>query len=1256
MSTVSELPLAKAVVWGLVLHGLTVPSRNQLRETVNRFRTCKAKDLHPVLEALERSHGLELTDRELRWRPEPLHRATLNVVSENPTWLLGQLESLPSWEYDRRNRLAIYLNLPEMMHPEYGSSTFQSWLLPSWDEGFFASRHPAIQLRLLGHLRTGLWKHGVWSPGLEAALERLPGEMRVELAMAQGRLDEARARIDASAKRKGYDSVLQFLEGDAARAWERFARLIARRKSPLDCFVSVFARLAALRVSALDALTDPRLSVADSMPKLERFFAGLAAYLRGKGQQPEPPTTDGLPWCVCWAVRAALSTPPSARPGSEARLRESGLLGWADQLQEQPVAPWGSGVVRREPWEVWLEGLRTKAETIKTAAPPARRVKQQLRLVWKLGSASLTAHFEDESGALAEVPLSSLIEAPPDFLTAQDHRALARVERRHFGLVTLVEMGPAVRALIGHPHLLFEDRPVRLVEGRQRLRLERVDRGFRLRLEPRLRNASDWRCRLVPNTDPDGHPLPSPSRGSAVAEVCFASPHNDELAPLLDEGHVIPFEAEDALRAAVAPWLDHIEVGYGEGVRPLAEAAPTGALLARVVPLQLGMQVTWVWSLGEGLSLPAFRGPEREVLRWQGRALEVRRNFEAEREQLAAFRERSPNLPDEEGGYASTLEAGLDLVTLLLEAGVPIEWPEGKAWRIRPQASTRQLSVRVDSDGEWFSVRGQLRVDETLMLDLSRLLELSRDLPGRYVQLADGDFVELSERLRQHLSSLDELVHASKKGLQMSPLAVPALAGLELPLKADKAFEVARERFEQASSHCPDPPAALAADLRDYQLDGYRWLSQRARAGAGACLADDMGLGKTMQVLALMIELQAEGPHLVVCPVSVTSHWRDQAQRFAPTLRPLLYEGKDRARLLDDLSPGDLLICSYRVMLQDIEQLRAPLWNVALLDEAQMIKNPHAQTSEASFTLKARTRIATSGTPVENRAAELWSIFRFLNPGLLGSLPNFTRRFEGLNRASQRQLRRAVSPFLLRRTKAQVLTELPPRTEVSLMVDLSPAERALYEVERREATEAIESPGGTFRTLAFLTRLRQACCHPRLLLDQSDLGSAKLAAFFELFEDLRSGRHRCLVFSQFTRLLDLLEAELVRRSVAFQRLDGSTPVAERRRRVDAFQAGTGELFLISLKAGGTGLNLTAADYVVHLDPWWNPASEDQASDRVHRIGQTRPVTIYRLIARDTVEEKVVQLHGHKRELAQALLDGQDGAAPLGVDEIRALLT
>jgi SNF2 family DNA or RNA helicase len=319
--------------------------------------------------------------------------------------------------------------------------------------------------------------------------------------------------------------------------------------------------------------------------------------------------------------------------------------------------------------------------------------------------------------------------------------------------------------------------------------------------------------------------------------------------------------------------------------------------------------------------------------------------------------------------------------------------------------------------------------------------------------------------------------------------------------------------------------------------------------------------------------------------------------------------------------------------------------------------------------LQGDFRMVATGTPLENHLGELWNLFRFINPGLLGNLEQFNLRFAApIERAQDKpaeaqarlRLRRLIAPFILRRTKTQVLAELPSRTEITLPVELSPQETALYESLRRAALEklaAVEGPAAkkAIQILAEIMKLRRACCNPQLVAPELGLASSKLAAFAGLLSGLLENRHKVLVFSQFVDHLSLIRAHLEQHNVSYQYLDGSTPMAQRKERVDAFQAGEGEVFLISLKAGGMGINLTAADYVIHMDPWWNPAVEDQASDRAHRMGQLRPVTIYRLVAQHTIEESIVELHQHKRDLADSLLEGSDAAARMSAGDMLAML-
>ena len=444
-------------------------------------------------------------------------------------------------------------------------------------------------------------------------------------------------------------------------------------------------------------------------------------------------------------------------------------------------------------------------------------------------------------------------------------------------------------------------------------------------------------------------------------------------------------------------------------------------------------------------------------------------------------------------------------------------------------------------------------------------------------------------------------------------------------------------------------------------------MSRLAKWGVGACLADDMGLGKTVQTLSILLERASLGPALVVAPTSVSNNWESEVQKFAPTLNAYFYREGNRQELLDSADKFDIVIASYGLLQQDSEQFIEKKWATIVLDEAQAIKNINAKRTKTAHKLNGDFKLVTTGTPIENHLGELWSIFRFLNPGLLGSQQQFMNNFitpieRDSNDDARQQLKNLIRPFILRRTKTQVLHELPPKTEITVEIPLSEGERAIYEAVRSSALENLaqdksqrQGGGEHLKVLAAITKLRLASCHPKLVMADSTLSSSKLDRFGELVDELLENNHKALVFSQFVKYLSVIREYLDERGIKYQYLDGSTPVAQRKTRVDAFQAGEGEIFLISLKAGGSGLNLTAADYVIHMDPWWNPAVENQASDRAHRIGQTRPVTIYRLVAENTIEQKIVKLHEHKRDLADSLLEGSDMSGSMSADQMLELM-
>ncbi|MBC7515773.1 MAG: DEAD/DEAH box helicase, partial [Alkalinema sp. FL-bin-369] len=519
---------------------------------------------------------------------------------------------------------------------------------------------------------------------------------------------------------------------------------------------------------------------------------------------------------------------------------------------------------------------------------------------------------------------------------------------------------------------------------------------------------------------------------------------------------------------------------------------------------------------------------------------------------------------------------------------------------------------------------------------------------------------------RRRLEELRDYSESTRDGLRFNKLTAPTIEDWiddVGSLEADKAWKEQIARIQELRDYQPELPTTLQAELRDYQVEGFTWLARLAKWGVGACLADDMGLGKTLQTLALMLVRAPQGPTLAIAPTSVCMNWLSEAQKFAPTLNPIQFGSGNRQKVLDELKPFDLVVCSYGLLQQEevAEMLAKIQWQTIVLDEAQSIKNFATKRSQAAMNLQGEFKLLTTGTPIENHLGELWNLFRFINPGLLGSLDQFNQRYanaieKGLDKKVRDRLRKLIQPFILRRTKTQVLQELPSRTEIVLNAELSKEEMVFYEALRREVIaklEESEAPAGQkhLQVLAEIMRLRRACCNTQLVKPEIAIPSSKLEVFANIVTELLENHHKALVFSQFVDHLSLIRAYLDEQGIRYQYLDGSTPMKDRKKRVDAFQSGEGDIFLISLKAGGTGLNLTAADYVIHMDPWWNPAVEDQASDRAHRMGQKRPVTIYRIVAKDTIEEKIVQLHQQKRALADSLLEGTEMSGKMNTNDL-----
>ena len=640
----------------------------------------------------------------------------------------------------------------------------------------------------------------------------------------------------------------------------------------------------------------------------------------------------------------------------------------------------------------------------------------------------------------------------------------------------------------------------------------------------------------------------------------------------------------------------------------------------------------------------------------------IHRRLEAEishAQMLAGARyglKRGANLPAgtfELRARTHPLDFLLHSIPLLTRAGFEIFGEENlKSARLNRHQPT--ISLHISSGIDWFDVQAVVRYgdQEVMLKDIRQALRKKE----RYIKLADGSIGQIPEEWVERYKKLFDLAAETETGLRVRDFHLPLVDSLLTDASESQVaseFQARRERLRRFQNMQPQPlPQGFTGQLRPYQKASLDWLHFLHDYGFGGCLADDMGLGKTIELLAFLQSLKEQGKReaasLLVVPKSLIANWLREADRFTPELRILEYVGIARPKSTPVFDAYDVVLTTYGTMLRDIEFLRGYNFLYTVLDESQNIKNPLAQSSKAARLLNAKHRLVLTGTPVENNTFDLWSQFAFLNPGLLGSMDYFKREFVTPieSRASEdtaQLLRRLIYPFVLRRTKEQVAPELPARTERILYTDLESPQRKLYNTTRdyyRGLLMGVIDERGIddarMQILEGLLRLRQICIHPQLVQPGYRGGSAKFELLLESLETLRAEGHKALVYSQFVQTLHLLQKELDARQIPYTYLDGKT--GDRQKQVDIFQNDPGiPFFLISLKAGGVGLNLTAADYVIHVDPWWNPAVEMQAADRAHRIGQDKPVFVYKIIARNSVEEKILQLQERKRDLVGRLI-------------------
>lgn len=840
------------------------------------------------------------------------------------------------------------------------------------------------------------------------------------------------------------------------------------------------------------------------------------------------------------------------------------------------------------------------------------------------------------------------------------------------GVFSLFDQHPAVFWNDGRPDL---ERPVRIVEIEPSVSLTENKKGvLSLEIHPYSPafEVGDVFFQLLDND---------------ILEYCRVTGTLRKLCDTFptERSRKFPAEAKERISGVLTSLAGSIRV-EGDATATAAEGAREIAaddtLRLRLTPHGEGLSVTTrVQPLGEdGPTFAPGIGSEVVFGRDDEGPLRAIRNLKEENRSLMDLVSRSATLSSHMSEHEpawmlsdleSCLQLLLDLRELPEELQPVMEWPEGEAISLKALAGAESFSIRLNSRSDWLEASGELQIDENTVLTMQNLLRLMEDsASSRFIRLDDRQYIALTERLQRQLRDIGALSVDEPEGdddsYRLPALTAHLIEDLAVEAKAttNTAWKRRLKKLKESAQLEPEVPPTLQAQLRPYQREGFEWLARLAHWTGGACLADDMGLGKTVQALALLLRRAADGPALIVAPVSVAANWADEAIRFAPTLNVRIFRGPNRNEALEELAPRDLVIVTYGLLQSESALFAGIEWITVVIDEAQAIKNRETLRYKAALRLRAKFRLITTGTPIENHLQELYNLFHFIQPGLLGNLSRFQQKFatpieQHQSGETQDRLRRLIQPFILRRLKGDVLRDLPEKTEITLQVELSEEETAFYEALRRNAVETIETHAddkGAVRILAELMKLRRACCNPALVDPKSAPPSSKLKVFRDTLEELLSNGHKVLVFSQFVDHLALLREHLDDEEISYQYLDGSTTPKKRKTAIDAFQSGDGDVFLISLKAGGFGLNLTAADYVIHMDPWWNPAVEDQASDRAHRIGQTRPVTIYRLVASGTIEEKIVTLHHQKRELADSLLSGTDSATKLSVDQLKAILT
>ncbi|MBT7434580.1 MAG: DEAD/DEAH box helicase [Gammaproteobacteria bacterium] len=943
-------------------------------------------------------------------------------------------------------------------------------------------------------------------------------------------------------------------------------------------------------------------------------------------------------------------------------------------------------VPREEKWERALHAL-TQLNEVKTSGDSGIE-NNESRMIWVLALNGHHASIEPREQVIGKsgrwtkgrpVALKRLMNERESFeyLTDQDSQISNQIKIEYesnyygYGRTEIYSLeGNALIAAIGHPRVYWAgaakyDTPLTIKKAEPQLLVTSQAKSLQISLHPVIGEETI----IVERTaDNELHVYQITAQHRQVAEI------------LGRKGLNVPHKAKqqviDSIAAIASTLTVQSDIGIGGQAQNIESVAADARLHIHLQPVGEGLQIeVFIQPFNDaGPIYKPSTGGTTVVAEIEGKQVQTTRDFAVENQHLTQLLEQCPELYQSKDQKWTLDDPEMALSALLqiqeISNFVVMEWPKGQKIKVSREAGLQQAHFSVRKEKDWFSVEGKVQIDDQQVYDMQRLINLLQANTGRFLKLEDGQFIALTSELRQRLDDVAGLGEQKGSKLHFHGLAAPALneAMQGMDVKAGKQWQEQLNKLESMADLEPELPSTLQGELRDYQLEGYQWMARLAHWGAGACLADDMGLGKTIQALSLILSRATQGPTLILAPTSVCMNWLEEAQHFAPTLNVHQFGTGNRQKIIAEAAEFDVVVCSYGLLQTESELLIGKHWHTIVADEAQAIKNGLTKRSQAAMALQGDFKLITTGTPIENHLGELWNLFHFINPGLLGTLKKFNERYaqaieNNKDRSAQQRLKKLLRPFILRRLKNDVLQELPAKTEITLHVELSQEERTFYEAMRRNAVQVMQASQEKgqqagqqhLKVLAEIMKLRRTCCHPKLVQEDSPISSAKLQAFEELVDELISNRHKALVFSQFVGHLSILKELLDKKGIHYQYLDGSTPVAKRKKAVNAFQAGEGDVFLISLKAGGSGLNLTAADYVIHMDPWWNPAVEDQASDRAHRMGQKRPVTIYRLVAKDTIEDKIVDLHAHKRDLASSLLEGGELSGKMSVNEMMELI-